>query len=96
MSELITVGGCRICHSPQELRMGVCWNCAEAESIILDGTDMDDNGPKGTDGPARTAMDKLNFILDKRGVAGRYVPRPQEKRKSFFQRFMNLVAPGRR
>lgn len=48
---------CEICGKDNETRLGACWNCAEAESIISDGTDMYE---KGT---AKTAMDKLRMLI---------------------------------
>jgi len=45
--------------------MGVCFSCADAESIIADGTDMYDQTPKGKDVPATTSLDKLAFLIEK-------------------------------
>jgi hypothetical protein len=33
-------GQCICCGRTQDLRLGACWDCAEAESVIEDGTDM--------------------------------------------------------
>lgn len=51
--------GCSICGRHAETRMGVCWECAEAESIILEGKDMYD------DGNTKTAMEKLKMLIKK-------------------------------
>ena len=48
---------CTVCGGNKETRMGVCWECAEAESIIADGTDMYDKGN------AKTAMEKLKMLI---------------------------------
>lgn len=51
---------CEICHSkfgPNGMRLGVCFDCAEAESVILDGTDMSDNIV------ASTAREKLEWLF---------------------------------
>ncbi len=53
---------CNICGDPVETRMGACFNCASAESIIAEGLDMWDNGPNEDNLPAKTPMDKLKFI----------------------------------
>lgn len=52
---------CKVCGYKGELRFGVCWYCAEAESIIADGTDMNDNGIG--DRPARTSLEKVKLLL---------------------------------
>jgi len=56
---------CKVCNQQVETRLGVCFSCAEAESIIADGTDMYDQTPMGQDVPATTAMDKLKFLVEK-------------------------------
>ena len=52
---------CRICNNndDRDLRFGVCFTCAEAESIISEGKDMYDKGE------AKTAMDKLKMLIEK-------------------------------
>ena len=58
---------CRICGKDSDLRLGACFICAEAESIIADGTDMYDKGIDGTEIPAKTPMEKLKlFVLQQR------------------------------
>ena len=56
---------CEICGKERELRLGACWNCVEAETIINDGTDMYDKGIDGGDVTAKTAMEKLKFLIQK-------------------------------
>lgn len=51
--------GCNICGKPDETRLGACWKCAEAESIIFEGKDMYDEGN------AETAMEKLRMLIKK-------------------------------
>lgn len=51
--------GCKVCGRPDETRMGVCWKCAEAESIIAEGKDMYDKGN------AKTAIEKLKMLIEK-------------------------------
>lgn len=62
---------CRICkreaYSANTLRFGVCFRCAEAESIIDTGLDMYDKGLMNGDSPAVTAMDKVR-LLAQRGI----------------------------
>lgn len=58
---------CDICKKEKgnEIRLGVCWPCAEAETIIHDGLDMHDWGPHNDKTPARTPMEKLKFLIKK-------------------------------
>ncbi len=56
---------CKVCKKDEELRIGVCFDCAEAESIIGEGLDMWDNGKNGTKEPAKTAMEKLQLLIAK-------------------------------
>jgi len=54
---------CMICGEESgmnNIRLGVCWDCAEAESVIEDGTDMDDNIV------AETSMEKLKWLIEHR------------------------------
>lgn len=57
---------CQACGNPTaEQREGYCWECATAESIIADGTDMYDKGPCGTSKPAKGPMEKLKYLIAK-------------------------------
>lgn len=61
---------CKICKKEAETRYGVCFNCAEAESIIGTGVDMYDGGimvDRGSKAkkPAETAMEKLKLLIEK-------------------------------
>lgn len=57
---------CEICGNKAETRLGACWKCAEAESIIAEGLDMRDKGLGGKNGiPAKTAMEKLKLLIQK-------------------------------
>jgi hypothetical protein len=50
-----------------ELRLGYCFDCANAESVILDGTDMYDREiPREQDIPM--SMAKVKYILKKFNV----------------------------
>ncbi len=56
---------CKICKQEKELRVGVCFNCSDAESVIGDGLDLYERGRNGTDTPAKTAKEKLQFLIEK-------------------------------
>ena len=57
-------GQCICCGRTQDLRLGACWDCAEAESVIEDGTDMRDVAPPKIEGLS-TSMSKLQYIIRK-------------------------------
>jgi len=58
-------GECKCCGRVKELRLGHCWECAEAESIIDEGLDMRDKGivVDGVERPAQTPMEKLKMLV---------------------------------
>lgn len=57
---------CLCCKREQELRMGFCFDCAGAESIIDDGTDMFDNElPEKDRIPGSVAINRLRFLIVK-------------------------------
>jgi hypothetical protein len=58
---------CKCCNREQELRYGVCFDCADAESIIVEGVDMWDNEIPKQEGLS-TGLSKVKHILNKFGV----------------------------
>jgi len=57
---------CKICKtesSPNAIRLGVCWRCVEAESIIDKGLDMRDKGLSNDSTPAVSAIDKVRLLV---------------------------------
>lgn len=59
---------CEICKKDvpsNSIRIGVCWDCMEADSIISEGLDMYDKGPKNNNIPAKTAREKLSFLVSR-------------------------------
>ncbi len=53
---------CKCCNREKDLRFGVCFDCTNAESIIVEGVDIWDNEiPKQHD--LSTALSKLQHIL---------------------------------
>ena len=59
---------CTICGNesgPNNIRLGVCWDCGEAESIIDEGLDMYDKGLGPDEKSAATAMQKLRMLINK-------------------------------
>ena len=53
---------CKCCEREKELRMGYCFDCVEAESVIVDGVDMYDNEIPVEEGFTK-GMSKLRHIL---------------------------------
>ena len=64
-ADKFTIMECKVCKKNKELRMEVCFDCADAESIIAEGLDMWDKGKNGKEEPAKTAMDKLQLLIEK-------------------------------
>lgn len=57
---------CTICNQERQCRSGVCFDCAEAESIIQEGVDMYNDGPDHLNRrPALKSMDRLKFLIQK-------------------------------
>ena len=50
---------CKSCGREDDVRMGYCFDCVEAESIIVDGKDMYEKGN------AKFAMEKLKMLIEK-------------------------------
>jgi hypothetical protein len=59
---------CKCCNREEkELRFGVCFDCANAESIIAEGVDMWDNEIQKTEGLS-LALSKVQHILNIYGL----------------------------
>ncbi len=56
---------CKLCNKTAETREGVCWDCAEAESIISDAEDMYSKKVVGYDDSMSTHLNKLRFLIQK-------------------------------
>lgn len=55
---------CIICERETNIentRLGVCWECATAESIIAEGVDMFDEGLNGQS--AKSPADKVKLLI---------------------------------
>ena len=53
---------CKCCGQMAELRMGICWDCAECESVIETGEDMYDKPIPKIENYSN-AMSKLQYII---------------------------------
>ena len=69
---MLTCSICKTKSSPNAIRLGVCWQCIEAESIIGEGLDMYNKGLNHDNTPVTTAMDKVRLL-----VARGYIRRSQ-------------------
>jgi hypothetical protein len=58
---------CKCCDREEDLRLGVCFDCANAESIIVEGVDMWDNEVPKQDGLS-IGLSKVQHILRLYGV----------------------------
>jgi hypothetical protein len=54
---------CKCCNREEELRMGFCFDCANAESVIVEGLDMFDEKIPREDGLS-LGMSKVKYILN--------------------------------
>jgi hypothetical protein len=58
---------CKCCEMKKELRFGFCFDCATAETVIIEGVDMNDNRiTKEKD--MSMAMSKYKYLLKKLNV----------------------------
>jgi hypothetical protein len=54
---------CKCCNREEELRMGFCFDCANAESVIVEGLDMfEEEIPR--EGGLSLGMSKVKYILN--------------------------------
>ena len=53
---------CKCCNREKDLRLGICFDCANAESIIVEGIDMWDNEIPKQEGLS-IPLSKLQHIL---------------------------------
>ena len=58
---------CQCCKREEDLRLGFCWDCANAESIIEEGLDMYDKEVTCQEGMS-ISMSKLQHILKLYGL----------------------------
>ena len=57
-------GNCKCCGRNADLRMGFCFACVEAESVLVNGVDMYDQEIPKREGLSNS-MSKLQYILSK-------------------------------
>lgn len=57
-------GICNCCKRQKDLRIGICFDCADCESIIEEGLSMYEKEPAKIEGYS-TSMAKLRYILEK-------------------------------
>jgi len=58
---------CKCCEREKELRFGFCFDCADAESVIVEGVDMYDNEITREEGMSMS-MSKVKWVLKKFNV----------------------------
>jgi len=57
-------GICKCCNQQKDLRLGICYTCAECESMIEEGLDMYDKEPVKIEGFSQSIA-KLRYILER-------------------------------
>ena len=55
---------CKCCHKESYLRFGVCFDCADIESVIIEGVTMFDKPVTKIDGLSES-MSKVHYIISK-------------------------------
>ena len=63
-------GICKCCNRQQDLRLGICMDCADCESIIEEGLDRHYKEPVKIEGYS-TSMAKLRYVLEKFNIVKR-------------------------
>lgn len=58
---------CKCCNREKDLRFGVCFDCADAESIIVEGVDMYDKEVEKVE-ELSTGLSKVRHILNLYGI----------------------------
>jgi len=58
---------CKCCERELDLRFGFCFDCADAESVIVEGVDMYDNEITREEGMSMS-MSKVKWVLKKFNV----------------------------
>lgn len=58
---------CKCCNREKDLRFDICFDCADAESIIVEGVDMWDNKIKKVEGLSE-GLSKVQHILNVYGI----------------------------
>ncbi len=63
-------GICKCCNRQQDLRLGICMDCADCEYIIGEGLSMFDQEPVKIEGYS-TSMAKLRYVLERFDIVKR-------------------------
>jgi hypothetical protein len=64
------ISECICCLRTLDTRLGTCFDCAESESILIDGTDMYDKSVPQIEGLS-ISLSRVRAILNKFGVITR-------------------------
>lgn len=56
---------CEMCGKSEDLRMGFCFDCAEAQSILVDGCDMYEDDENTVKFPVKEVNERLKKIINK-------------------------------
>lgn len=55
---------CRMCESERDLRLGWCWDCAEAQNILATGKDMFEDEEEGQfEIPTKVVNERLEKLI---------------------------------
>lgn len=66
---------CKICETTRDLRMGWCWDCAEAQNILATGKDMFEDDVEGQyEIPIKIVNERLEKLILKGWRKGNDTP----------------------
>ena len=61
----LAMSNCKWCGRDQDLRMGVCFDCAEAQTIMVSGKDMYEKGEGGIEFPVKECTERIRMLIKK-------------------------------
>lgn len=61
----VSMSNCSWCGRDKDIRMGVCFDCAEAQSIMVSGKDMYEKGKGGIELPCKEVTERLRMLIKK-------------------------------
>jgi len=60
------IGGCKMCGKQEDLRMGWCFDCAEAQNILAVGKGMmEDDDENAVTFPIKEVNERLKMLIEK-------------------------------
>lgn len=61
----VAMSNCSWCGRDQDLRFGVCFDCAEAQTIMVSGKDMYEKNVGGIELPVSEVSERIKMLIKK-------------------------------